>query len=210
MASSELKIPKAVQALRRDVRFNSPYEMVNSDLTDKELRQVYTQLRDIARKRIQRLEQSRLADAKVVEIAKRRIPELKGLTTRQAVAHQLDEVKRLLLSERFSVQGQRRIQERNRKTLSRYYRIPSEQVTPEQMSDYAEYWQWVKWYGLDLVLDSDQIQRGYVDYSLGDETDVTSFILTYFAEYMEAAAEAKKEMKQYAANKKRARGRGRL
>lgn len=82
-------------------------QAIAADEGEKALRREYTRLRDIAQKRLMRLEQSEFAGTQIVRYNRDRFKPLREVSSRSELSHLLSDVARFLVSQKSTVSGQR-------------------------------------------------------------------------------------------------------
>ena len=92
-----------------------PEKLMQED--EKELRKEYTRLRDIAHKRMQRLQQSEFADSPIARYWKSEIPKLRDMKSKEDIAFALSEVKGFVDSPYSTLKGAREKQEEKIKRI---------------------------------------------------------------------------------------------
>ena len=113
---------KAAQRARLTFPESSYYpDILQTNYTERELRQEYTRLRDIAQKRVKRLAESEFNESSTYNKWKEGFPKLKDLKTRSDIAHGLSELASFISSPYSSVSGQREVKRSQAQTLEKHY-----------------------------------------------------------------------------------------
>lgn len=96
-------------------------DILTSMHTERELRQEYTRLRDIAQKRIKRLLASEFSGSQTANKWAKGVPRLSDMRTKSDIAHGLSDLSSFLESPYSTLTGQRDIKAKQRAMLERHY-----------------------------------------------------------------------------------------
>ena len=104
------------------VKFSFPISAYQPDAlqagySEKQLRKEYSRLRDVAEKRLKRLEKSEFAHTKTVKYNAGRFIQTKAISNKQELSHLLTDITRFLTSELSSVSGQKAYRRKSVETL---------------------------------------------------------------------------------------------
>lgn len=128
------------------VKFSFPIsayrpDALQNNYTMKELRQEYSRLRDVAQKRIHRLEQSEFAESQTVKYNKDRYPTLKNVSDKSELTHLLSDLSRFLTAQRGSISGMR---EERRKSIDTWHENGVDFVNESNYQDWVEFLSYAK------------------------------------------------------------------
>lgn len=128
------------------------------ELTDKELRQEYSRLRSIARKRLERFEGTEWTTSQIYQYNKEGFKKLSEIDSDRELRHALSDVARFVMAERGSVSGLERERRQAVKTLNeRGYTF----VNKENFRKFAEFMEYVRTANLNRIFDSKRIAGFY-------------------------------------------------
>lgn len=136
-------------AKSRYVSFNFPIsayhpdalQAIAADEGEKALRREYTRLRDIAQKRLMRLEQSEFAGTQIVRYNKDRFKPLREIKSTSELSHLLGDVARFLVSQKSTVTGQK---EYVRRSVESMRESGLAGITAENFTAVTESLEWLK------------------------------------------------------------------
>ena len=115
-------------------------DALRSGYTEKELRREYSRLRDVAQKRLGRLQKSEFKSSQTVRYNVGRFKPLKEMSGTGELTHLLGDLARFLTASRGSVAGMR---ESQRKSIETLHESGIEWVTQENYQQFADYMDWL-------------------------------------------------------------------
>lgn len=155
-------------SLRYDFNWYTPSNLKamlegSKDL-NREVRKEYTKLRDIARKRLQRLEAAGYTDTEAYRRNVNHYPKLKDIKTKSELAQRLSDLSRFIASSQSTVSG---IKEREQKVLERLHENQYSFVNESNLKDFGEFMEAYR----DQMLD--------MEYDSGDAAEVYSIVVKH-------------------------------
>lgn len=128
------------------------------ELTDKELRQEYSRLRSIARKRLERFEGTEWTTSQIYQYNKEGFKPLKEIKSDRELRYLLSDVARFITAERGSVSGLEKERRQAVKTLNeRGYTF----VNKKNFRKFAEFMEYVRTANLNRIFDSKRVADFY-------------------------------------------------
>lgn len=115
------------------------------------VRKEYTRLRDIAQKRIKRLEKAGLTDTEVYKRNVKHYPKLGDIKTKNELSARLSDLARFVASERSTVSGFKAIRKKSLETLHEH---GYEFVNEANFKDFGEFMAEYRYQHLDQIYDS--------------------------------------------------------
>lgn len=155
-------------SLRYDFNWYTPSNLKamlegSKDL-NREVRKEYSKLRDIARKRLQRLEAAGYTDTEAYRRNVNHYPKLKDIKTKSELAQRLSDLSRFIASSQSTVSG---IKEREQKVLERLHENQYNFVNESNLKDFGEFMEAYR----DQMLD--------MEYDSGDAAEVYSIVVKH-------------------------------
>lgn len=155
-------------SLRYDFNWYTPSNLKamlegSKDL-NREVRKEYSKLRDIARKRLQRLEAAGYTETEAYRRNVNHYPKLKDIKTKSELAQRLSDLSRFIASSQSTVSG---IKEREQKVLERLHENQYNFVNESNLKDFGEFMEAYR----DQMLD--------MEYDSGDAAEVYSIIVKH-------------------------------
>lgn len=158
---------------------------------EKEVRKEYTRLRDIAQKRLKRLEAAGMSDRAIYEKNVNHYPKLASIKTKSELAQRLSDLSRFVASSQSTVSG---IKTREKKTLDTLHENGFDFVTESNLKDFGDFMEMYRSEGMDTM-----------GYDSGDAAELYSVVekhkldpdkiaedFEFYLENVEAAKELKK------------------
>lgn len=156
-----------------------PYYLVNN-FSERDLRREYTRLRDIASKRIKRLEKAGFANTQLVNIAtggSGSIARLSDLPDIESISRELTKVARFLSNRASTVSGIKRIKQKTLRTLSEH---GFDFVNEANIDDFGEFMDRVRAAGYDKILPSDQIAEFFGERNVVSQSDIDALMQDFY------------------------------
>jgi len=155
-------------SLRYDFNWYTPSNLKamlegSKDL-NREVRKEYSKLRDIARKRLQRLEAAGYTETEAYRRNVNHYPKLKDIKTKSELAQRLSDLSRFIASSQSTVSG---IKEREQKVLERLHENQYNFVNESNLKDFGEFMEAYR----DQMLD--------MEYDSGDAAEVYSIVVKH-------------------------------
>lgn len=127
------------------VKFSFPIsayqpDALRSGYTERELRREYSRLRDVAQKRLGRLQASEFAGSQTVKYNVGRFKKLKDIESQSELTHLLGDLARFLTATRGSVAGMREAQ---RKSIETLQEGGLGWINEKNFSQFADYMDWL-------------------------------------------------------------------
>lgn len=116
-----------------------------------QVRKEYTRLRDIAQKRLKRLEAAGYADTQAYKLNIKHYPKLKDIKTDYELIGRLSDLSRFILSKMSTVSGRREVEE---KTLETLHLHGYEFVNSSNLKDFGKFMEEYRNQKLDMIYDS--------------------------------------------------------
>lgn len=129
-------------------------DILTSLHTERELRQEYTRLRDIAQKRIKRLLASEFSESQTALKWSKGVPRLSDMRSKSDIAHGLTDLSSFLESPYSTLTGQRETRAKQRATLERHY--PGLDLSGKKFDDFTKFMNAMRAYQLDKLFGSDR------------------------------------------------------
>lgn len=117
------------------------------------VRKEYTRLRDIAQKRLKRLEKAGLTDTEVYQRNIKHYPKLENIKSKNELSARLSDLARFIASERSTVSGFKAIRKKSLETLHEH---GYDFVNESNFKDFAEFMAEYRYQHLDQIYDSGQ------------------------------------------------------
>ena len=155
-------------SLRYDFNWYTPSNLKamlegSKDL-NREVRKEYSKLRDIARKRLQRLEAAGYTETEAYRRNVNHYPKLKDIKTKSELAQRLSDLSRFIASSQSTVSG---IKEREQKVLEKLHENQYNFVNESNLKDFGEFMESYR----DQMLD--------MEYDSGDAAEVYSIVVKH-------------------------------
>lgn len=155
-------------SLRYDFNWYTPSNLKamlegSKDL-NREVRKEYSKLRDIARKRLQRLEAAGYTETEAYRRNVNHYPKLKDIKTKSELAQRLSDLSRFIASSQSTVSG---IKEREQKVLEKLHENQYNFVNESNLKDFGEFMEAYR----DQMLD--------MEYDSGDAAEVYSIVVKH-------------------------------
>ena len=131
---------------------------------NREVRKEYSKLRDIARKRLQRLEAAGYTETEAYRRNVNHYPKLKDIKTKSELAQRLSDLSRFIASSQSTVSG---IKEREQKVLEKLHENQYNFVNESNLKDFGEFMEAYR----DQMLD--------MEYDSGDAAEVYSIVVKH-------------------------------
>lgn len=155
-------------SLRYDFNWYTPSNLKamleGSQDLNREVRKEYSKLRDIARKRLQRLEAAGYTETEAYRRNVNHYPKLKDIKTKSELAQRLSDLSRFIASSQSTVSG---IKEREQKVLEKLHENQYNFVNESNLKDFGEFMEAYR----DQMLD--------MEYDSGDAAEVYSIIVKH-------------------------------
>ncbi len=169
----------------------TPYALENSEISERQLRKLYTELRDIANKRIKRAQAAGYGQNLVIRQGAKKIPKISEIRTEAELRYRIGETAMFLENPLSTISGIERIEAKKLATLARH---GYDFVNESNLSDFGRFMEWVRANYSDKLYDSDVVTKLYKTATLGGFT--VRALKNMFDEYMdniEAFTEAVEE-----------------
>src|SRR5574344_686100 len=119
----------------------TPYALENTDISPRELRKLYTELRDIARKRIKRAKAAGYGQNLVIRKGTKKIPKISEIRTEAELRYRIGETAMLLENPLSTVSGIVRNEAKKLETLARH---GYDFVNEGNLRDFGRFMEWVR------------------------------------------------------------------
>lgn len=145
----------------------TPYALENSEIPARELRKLYTELRDIANKRIKRAQKAGYGQDLVIGQGAKKIPKISEIRTEAELRYRIGETAMFLENPLSTISGIKRIEAKKLATLARH---GYDFVNESNLADFGRFMEWVRANYSDKIYDSDVVVKLYKTATLGDFT----------------------------------------
>ena len=158
----------------------TPYALENAVISARQLRKLYTELRDIANKRIKRAQKAGYGQNLVIRQGAKKIPKISEIRTEAELRYRIGETAMLLENPLSTISGIERNEAKKLETLARHgYEFGNE----GNLQDFGRFMEWVRASYSDRLYDSDTVSQLYKTVTKGGFT--TRAIKRMFDEYMD-------------------------
>ena len=157
----------------------TPYALENTDISGRQLRKLYTELRDIANKRIKRAQAAGYGQNLVIRQGAKKIPKISEIRTEAELRFRIGETAMLLENPLSTIAG---IERNEAKKLEALARHGCEFVNEGHLQDFGRFMEWVRASYSDRLYDSDTVSQLYKTVTKGGFT--TRAIKRMFDDYM--------------------------
>ena len=158
----------------------TPYALETGSTSVKDLKKIYTELRDIARKRIKRAQAAGYGQNLVIRQGAKKIPKIAEIRTEAELRYRIGETAMLLENPLFTISGIKRNEAGKLETLARH---GYDFVNEDNLADFGHFMEWVRANYSDRLYDSDTVTQLYKTVTKGGFT--TMAIKRMFDEYMD-------------------------
>lgn len=145
----------------------TPYALENAEISAQELRKLYTELRDIANKRIKRAQKAGYGQDLVIGQGAKKIPKISEIRTEAELRYRIGETAMFLENPLSTISGIKRIEAKKLATLARH---GYDFVNESNLADFGRFMEWVRANYSDKIYDSDVVVKLYKTATLGDFT----------------------------------------
>ena len=169
----------------------TPYALENTEISTRDLKKLYTELRDIANKRIKRAQKAGYEQNLVIRQGAKKIPKISEIRTEAELRYRIGETAMFLENPLSTISGIKRIEAKKLATLARH---GYDFVNENNLADFGRFMEWVRANYSDKIYDSDVVTKLYKTVRLGNFT--VQALKNMFDEYMdniEAFTEAVEE-----------------
>ena len=157
----------------------TPYALENTDISARDLRKLYTELRDIANKRIKRANKAGYGQNMVIRQGAKKIPKLAEIRTEAELRFRIGETAMFLENPLSTISGIERIEAKKLATLARH---GYDFINEGNLQDFGRFMEWVRANYSDMLFDSDLVVKLYKTVTLGGFT--VRAIKQMFDDYM--------------------------
>lgn len=157
----------------------TPYALETGDLPERQLRKLYTELRDIANKRIKRAQRAGYGQNIVIRQGAKKIPKISEIGSAAELHYRIGETAMLLENPQSTITGLERLEQAKLETLVRH---GYDFVNERNLQDFGRFMEWVRTYYQDQLYDSDAVARLYKTVTKGGFT--TRALKQRFEEYL--------------------------
>lgn len=152
----QIKNPLAWEEL---IKYDRSYNLMRREYSDREIRQEYTRLRDIARKRVKALQKAGFSNTNIVQsnitpTGELAFKKLRDISSNEQIAAGLSQMARFLFSKVSTVSG---IKEKERKTLAALRERGLENVNRSNLATFGRLMDQLKARKLDMIYDSERV-----------------------------------------------------
>lgn len=127
------------QALAREIVKQTPYEIMRSAASDRELRAEYTRMRDQAQKQLKRLVESRYKVPKrYAEEARRGFLKLSEIRDRRELAYAMSNLSEFITQKTTSISGRAKLEREAIKTLNKHGYTEINKTNIQQFGDFMD------------------------------------------------------------------------
>lgn len=158
----------------------TPYALENAEIPARELRKLYTELRDIANKRIKRAQKAGHEQDLVIRQGAKKIPKISEIRTEAELRYRIGETAMFLENPLSTISGIERLEAKKLATLSRH---GYDFVNEGNLRDFGRFMEWVRANYSDRLYDSDTVAKLYKTVTKGGFT--TRAIKQMFDAYMD-------------------------
>lgn len=158
----------------------TPYALENAEISAQDLRKLYTELRDIANKRIKRAQKAGYGQDLVIRQGAKKIPKISEIRSEAELRYRIGETAMFLENPRSTITGIRRMEYKKLATIRRH---GYDFVNESNLADFGRFMEWVRANYSDKIYDSDVVTKLYKTATLGDFT--VRALKNMFDEYMD-------------------------
>lgn len=157
----------------------TPYALENTEISKQDLKKLYTELRDIANKRIKRAQKAGYGQNLVIRQGAKKIPKISEIRTDAELRYRIGETAMLLENPLSTISGIERIESKKLATLARH---GFDFVNEGNLQDFGRFMEWVRADYSDMLYDSDLVAKLYKTVTKGGFT--VRALKRMFDEYM--------------------------
>lgn len=158
----------------------TPYALEAGSTSVKDLKKIYTELRDIASKRIKRAQAAGFGSNLVIRQGAKKIPKISEIRSEAELRYRIGETAMLLENPQSTLTGIQRMENKKLATLQRH---GYDFVNETNLADFGQFMEWVMANYSDKLYDSDIVAKLYKTATKGDFT--VRALKNMFDEYME-------------------------
>lgn len=145
----------------------TPYALENSEISAQELRKLYTELRDIANKRVKRAQKAGYGQELVIRQGAKKIPKISEIRSEAELRYRIGETAMFLENPYSTISGIRRLEDKKLATLRGH---GYDFVNESNLADFGRFMEWVRANYSDKIYDSDVVTKLYKTATLGNFT----------------------------------------
>lgn len=157
----------------------TPYALETGSTSVKDLKKIYTELRDIANKRIKRAQAAGCGQNLVIRQGAKKIPKISEIRTEAELRYRIGETAMLLENPLSTISGIERNEAKKLETLARH---GYDFINEGNLQDFGRFMEWVRANYSDMLFDSDLVVKLYKTVTLGGFT--VRAIKQMFDDYM--------------------------
>lgn len=157
----------------------TPYALETGSTSVKDLKKIYTELRDIARKRIKRAQAAGYGNNLVIRQGAKKVPKISEIQTEAELRYRIGETAMFLENPLSTISGIERIEAKKLATLARH---GYDFINEGNLQDFGRFMEWVRANYSDMLFDSDLVVKLYKTVTLGGFT--VRAIKQMFDDYM--------------------------
>lgn len=157
----------------------TPYALENTDISARRLRKLYTELRDIANKRVKRAQAAGYGQNLVIRQVAKKIPKISEIRTEAELRYRIGETSMFLENPLSTISGIKRNDAKKLETLARH---GYDFINEGNLQDFGRFMEWVRANYSDMLFDSDLVVKLYKTVTLGGFT--VRAIKQMFDDYM--------------------------
>lgn len=157
----------------------TPYALETGSTSVKDLKKIYTELRDIANKRIKRAQAAGYGQNLVIRQGAKKIPKISEIRTEAELRYRIGETAMLLENPLSTISGIERNEAKKLETLARH---GYDFINEGNLQDFGRFMEWVRANYSDMLFDSDLVVKLYKTVTLGGFT--VRAIKQMFDDYM--------------------------
>lgn len=157
----------------------TPYALETGSTSVKDLKKIYTELRDIARKRIKRAQAAGYGNNLVIRQGAKKIPKISEIRSDAELRYRIGETAMLLENPQSTLTGIQRLEDKKLATLHRH---GYDFINEGNLQDFGRFMEWVRANYSDMLFDSDLVVKLYKTVTLGGFT--VRAIKQMFDDYM--------------------------
>ena len=158
----------------------TPYALENTEISTQNLKKLYTELRDIANKRIKRAQAAGYGQNLVIRQGAKKIPKISEIRTDAELRYRIGETAMLLENPLSTISGIERNEAKKLATLARH---GFDFVNEGNLQDFGRFMEWVRANYSDMLYDSDLVAKLYKTVTKGGFT--VRALKRMFDEYMD-------------------------
>ena len=136
----------------------TPYALENTEISTRDLKKLYTELRDIANKRIKRAQAAGYGQNLVIRQGAKKIPKISEIRTEAELRFRIGETAMLLENPLSTISGIERNEAKKLETLARH---GYEFVNEGNLQESGRFMEWVRASYSDRLYDSDTVSQLY-------------------------------------------------